>query len=103
MTFSVPVVWKDQKDHHSNYSFCLPSVSEFSSKPNVSIQCPNLFPTVRCIYQDENLQVPMPSERWTLKELSDASGSELTAVFTSLMPHLISQSLLNDLVRDLNV
>lgn len=111
MPFAVPMIWREQKDHVTDCYFCLTNVSGFSAKSKKSIEYPNLPSAMRPVPHDDSLTIPKPPEEWTLDEPDEetamqGTGSDIDPDFepcSSGDPHLITQSELNDLVRDLGL
>lgn len=108
MPFAVPMIRREQKDHVTDCYFCLTNVSGFSSKNKKSIEYPNLPSAIRPVPHDDSLPVPKPPEKWSLDEADEDPAMESSSdndpdfePSTSGVPHLITQSELNDLVRDL--
>jgi hypothetical protein len=98
MPFTVPVVWRWQKEHLTNCYFCLTKIDGHNSKPK----------------HDDSLPIPKPPQQWTLLEEEPTSTSpedkprpscsSVDPGFPGLtVPNLISQSELDDLMRDLNL
>lgn len=115
MAFAVPMVWREQKDHHTDCYFCLTKIAGVSFKNRKSIQYPNLPSAIRPVLHDDNLPIPKPPADCTL-ESSDDNDDDERAVAEEMdtggdpdfqtsesYPHLITQPDLNDLVRDLNL
>lgn len=112
MPFAIPMIWREQKDHVTDCYFCMTNVSGYSSKNRKLIEYPNLESAMRPVPHDESLPVPNASEVWTLEDEEamldepvqmEAAGDPDFVPSTSSEPHLISQSELNDLVRDLGL
>ncbi|XP_076324370.1 uncharacterized protein LOC143232621 [Tachypleus tridentatus] len=111
MPFAVPVIWREQKDHLTDCYLYLTNVSGFSAKNKKSIEYPNLPSAMRPVPHDDSLPIPKPPEEWTLDEPDEetamqGTGSDIDPDFkpcSSGNPHVITQSELNDLVRDLGL
>ena len=111
MPFAVPMIWREQKDHVTDCYFCLTNVSGFSAKNKKSIEYPNLPSAMRPVPHDESLPFPKPPDEWTLDEPDEeteihGTGSDIDPDYEPCSlddPHLITQSELNDLVRDLGL
>ena len=113
MPFAVPMIWREQKDHVTDCYFCLTNVSGFSGKNKKSIEYPNLPSAMRPVPHDDSLLIPKPPETWSLDETDEdaamhqlSTDSDTDPNFEPCMsdePHLITQSELNDLVRDLGL
>eukprot|EP00731_Ephydatia_muelleri_P006654 Em0003g902a len=113
MPFAVPMIWREQKDHVTDCYFCLTNVSGFSAKNKKSIEYPILPSAIRPVPHDDSLPIPEPPEKWSLDEIAEGAAmhhlstdSDIDPDFVPHMsgePHLITQSELNDLVRDLGL
>jgi hypothetical protein len=111
MPFAVPMVWREQKDHLTDCYFCLTKISGISLKSKHSIQYPSLPSAVRTVLHSQDLPVSKPPEKWAIDDNNDDEPVPMEQDITdpdfqpstSNEPHLISQSELNDLVRDLNL
>jgi hypothetical protein len=116
MSFAVPMVWREQKDHITPCYFCLNNVKGFYAKAKHGIQYPNLPSAIRPVLQD-GFPIPKPPSDWTIDDESVESFSDnghgattSTAcedpdLFPQIptSPHFITQQELHDLVRDLNL
>lgn len=115
MPFAVPMVWREQRDHVTDCYFCLTNVSGFSSKNKKAIEYPNLSSAMRPVQHDESLPVPKAPDTFSLDEADEDAAIDHTGTTAatdsdsdfepcvSSEPHLITQSELNDLVRDLGL
>ena len=113
MPFAVPMIWREPRDHITDCYFCLTKVSGFSSKNKSNIEYPSLDSAIRPVPHSAELPIPTPPVSKQLLSSSDESSTdsdedvdELHDTYeacTSNDPHLISQTELNDLVRDLNL
>ncbi|XP_076307323.1 uncharacterized protein LOC143223336 isoform X2 [Tachypleus tridentatus] len=111
MPFDVPMIWREQKDHVTDCYIYLTNVSGFTAKNKKSIEYPNLPSVMRPVLYDDSLSIPKPPEEWTLDEPDEetamqGTGSNIDPNFepcSSGDPHLITQSELNDLVKDLGL
>jgi hypothetical protein len=112
MPFAVPMVWREQKDHHSDCYFCLTKISGVSFKQRKSIEYPNLPSAMRPVPHGDNLPVPKPPADWALESGDDDDNERAVAENMDTgddndpdfqppesSPHLITQRELNDLVR----
>ena len=106
MPFAVLMVWTEQKAHLTDCYFCLTKIEAHNSKSKRTIIYPNI--------PDDSPPIPKPPQQLTLHEEEPSStspiedsGSSCSNVdhnFSELTaPHLISQSEVNDLVRDINL
>ena len=119
MPFAIPVVWREPADHSSNCYFCMiPPVSKgMSRKKKWTVEYPNIPSALHPVPHGEELPIPVPPESYTLDsdddhdddqdsagpEPSTSADPDFEPSHSSLEPHLISQSELNDLVRDLEL
>ena len=111
MSFAVPMVWREQKDHSSDCYFCLTNISGFSLKSRHSVQYPNLPSALRLIPHGQDLPIPTPPKVYSVDDdvidkddayIKDISDPDFQPT-SSTAPHLISQEELNDLERDLTL
>ncbi|GBM20775.1 hypothetical protein AVEN_30025-1 [Araneus ventricosus] len=116
MPFALPMVWREPKNHSTDCYFCLTDISGLTSHSRHTVVYPNLPSAIRPVTHSSELSIPKPTETWSLddnddivpnsvvvKEAEDDQVPMYADVQTSPMPHLISRSDLNDLVRDLNL
>ena len=115
MPFAVPMVWREPTNHFDDCYFCLTKTEGFSKKQKHKIEYPNLPSAIRPVLHGADLPVPIAPLDWqgiVLEDKEDiesnSSGDQCTdPTFTpeggSDKPHLIVQSELNDLVRDLGL
>ena len=110
MPFAVPMVWREPRDHVTDCNFCMTNVTGFTAKNKKHISYPNLPSAMRPVLHSDDLRVPIPPQFWTIDEddsesLDDAEveqSSDNEFCPQSDGPHILNQSELNDLVRDLN-
>ena len=115
MPFAVPMIWRKPTDHVNNCYFCLtPSIKKgFNRKKKSVIEYSNIPPAICPVPHSDELPIPEPCEIDLLSS-DDAESSEECSVseaWTSrnkefgitTEPHLINESKLNDLVRDLDL
>jgi hypothetical protein len=106
MPFAAPKVWKEQTDYHTDYYLCLAKIDGHNSKSKHTIIYSNT--------PDGSPGIPKPLQQWALHEEATNStspedepghsGSYVDPDFSELtVPHLISQSELKDLARDLSL
>ena len=113
MPFAVPMVWREPKDHVTDCYFCLTDIAGHTAKTKKHIVYPNLQSAMRPVKHSDELPVPIPPDSWKLDSDDDEIDSDGRADHDmsdsdfnpqeSDAPHLIQQSELNDLVRDLNL
>ena len=113
------MVWREPTDHSSNCYFCMipPVAKGMSRKKKWTVEYPNIPSALRPVPHEEELPIPVPPESYTLDsdddhddnqdsagpEPSTSADPDFEPSHSSLEPHLISQSELNDLVRDLEL
>ena len=110
ISFAVPMVWREPRDHITDCYFCLTDISGFTGKNKNKIVYPNLLSAIRPIPHSPDLPVPNPPN---IKQVG-CSKSDISAEETDndeemyeggkpSEPHLINQGEFNDLIRDLNL
>ena len=72
LSFVVPMVWKEQKDHVTNCYFCLTDLQRFRLKTRKKILYPSLPFAIRPVAHSDQLPVPKPPV--TLPETSAESS-----------------------------
>lgn len=115
MPFAVPMIWREPTDHLNNCYFCMvpPIGKGISKKKKWTLEYPNIPSAIRPVPHGDDLPVPKVPESFSAAstdEEEDIGGPEPSTSSdpdfeqtTSTKPHLITQSELNDLVRDLNL
>ena len=109
MPFGVPMIWREQTNHVSDCYFCMTNVHGFSTKNKQNIQYPNLPSAMRPVPHGADVEIPLPpttlDEQSTESESSsmEANNDDSDAASYSGTPKLMSQSDLDDLVRDLDL
>jgi hypothetical protein len=117
MPFAVPMIWREQKDHIKDCYFCLTDVAGISKKSKSAVEYPDCDSAMKPVLHSESLPVPVVPEEFHIEE-SDADSSDSQDEGACAMegiesdreswecaaePHLITESDLNDLVRDLQL
>lgn len=109
MPFGVPMIWREQTDHDSDCYFCITNVQGFSKKNKHNIEYPNLPSAMRPVPHGDEVEIPVPpailDETSTYSD-SSSSEDDIDANYDasdSKTPMLMSQSDLDDLVRDLDL
>ena len=117
MPFAVPMVWREPTDHSSNCYFCMtPPVGKgLSRKKKQSIQYPNIPSAICPVPHGKTLPIPEAPQEFKIDSDYEESTSSMSsdglslsqesyfAPSISLEPHLITQSELHDLIRDLEL
>jgi hypothetical protein len=109
LNFGVPMVWREQRNHHDDCYFCLVNVKGYNRHKKRIMEYPNLESARRPVQHSEDVPIPsfsslrdLSDEEEETTNVDDASGSEYEAS-SSDSSRLFSQCELNDLVRDLNL
>lgn len=118
MPFAVPMVWREPKDHSTDCYFCIVKINGITSKNKNLVKYPNIPSAIRPVLHSSELDIPAPPQTWSLNSDSEehVGGEELQSDLVcsdderdpdfleqTTGTHKISQSELNDLVRDLNL
>ncbi|GFV73609.1 uncharacterized protein TNCV_1269891 [Trichonephila clavipes] len=113
MSFAIPMIWREPKDHSSDSYFCLTNIRGITSKSKHTVVYPDLQSAMRPVPHSEKLPKSKPPEHVTLDEESsdsDRSKEEETVCgdttfepSCSSEPHLLTHEDLNDLIRDLKL
>ena len=118
MPFAIPMVWRKPTDHNSNCYFCMipPVAKGMSRKKKWTVDYPNIPSAVPPTPHTEDLPIPVPPESYSLNldddhddndptgpEPSTSTDPDFELPHSSPKCHLISQSELNDFVRDLEL
>ena len=116
MPFAVPMVWREPSNHSSDCHFFLtpPVASGMNRKKKHRIDYPNIPSAIRPVPHGEDLPVPEPPKECNLnsemeEEDMEKTGPHEEATYQDLQgpasesPNKLTQSELNDLVRDLEL
>lgn len=119
MPFAVPMVWREPRCHFTDCYFCMTSTFGFSNKTKYKIQYPDIPSARRPVPHSEFLPIPVPPKTYTLQPETNfedlelqpgpsnddtfSDNEEYSAYATHRQFHLLSQSELNDLCRDLEL
>ncbi|KAK4880018.1 hypothetical protein RN001_008164 [Aquatica leii] len=118
MPFAVPMVWPEPRCHLTDCYVCMTSTVGFSNKSKHTIKYPNIPSALRPVPHNDTLPLPEPPKTYSLEPEIDLKDSEpqpgasndtfnddeeYSADLVSRQPHLLTQSELNDLVRDLQL
>ena len=111
MPFAIPMIWTEPTNHATDCYFCLSKICGFNMKGKNSLKYPNVSSAIRPVAHSKELPVPKPPPKIPDRYEDDtekAKSEEIIDVYeepsSSLpKPHLITQSDLNDLVRDLQL
>ena len=107
MSFEIPTIWREPKDHSSDCYFCRTNIKGFTSKTKCKVVYQDLISAMRPVLHSEEYPVPKCGNDC----LSDTCESDITYNLnsdpthgnSSLDHHLLTQEDLNDMVRDLNL
>jgi hypothetical protein len=108
------MVCREWKDHLTYCYFCLTIIDGHNSKSKHTTVYPGILSALRPVKHDDSLPIPKPPQQWNLHEGEPTSTSpeyepgpsccNVNPDFVEVtVPHLITQSELKDLVRDLNL
>ncbi|XP_042233503.1 uncharacterized protein LOC121873827 [Homarus americanus] len=107
MPFGVPMVWREQMNHHDDCYFCMTKVAGFNKKTKDHIIYPDIPSAIRPVSHSDDIPVPVPPDTWEISSEADTSDTNEMEVDyeppTNDDPKLFTQVELNDLVRDLNL
>ncbi|KAL4717512.1 hypothetical protein ACJJTC_000661 [Scirpophaga incertulas] len=111
LDFNMPMIWREPSNHENYCYFCLTKTFPFNQKNKDKIIYADVLSVTKPIYSSDKQQVLEPpgcSSTTLMTNMesedqiqSDTSSDELVDVHEE--PHMITQSELNDLVRDLNL
>ena len=109
LPFAIPMIWREPRDHTSDCYFCMTVVAGFSAKNKDKIVYPDIPSAIKPVQHDATLPIPEPPlniafpETLSSSTSSASSSDDETFLGDHGRPHLIEQSELNDLIRDLNL
>ena len=106
LAFGIPMVWREQKDHCTDCSFCL--VKTFNKKNKSKIEYLNLPSAVRPMSHSDEIPVPVFEQLSPLEDLSNVeerSGSNDGdfEIQEDSVPRGFDEHELNDFVRHLGL
>ncbi len=111
LKFGVPMIWKEQKNHHDDCYFCMVNIVGINKNNRHKWKYPNVSSARRPTSHSEDIPIPV------FRQLSDSQEGEVQTSSVSNMsdyseycdesvnpnPIPFSQSELNDLIRDLDL
>lgn len=112
MPFGVPMIWRESTNHIDNCYFCMINITGYSKKNKRNIEYPNLPSAIRPVPHSEGIPIPVPPQQLqatdsdVVQSASDETlhdGSDVDYRGGSSAPEPLSQTDLDDLVRDLNL
>lgn len=68
MTFAIPMVWREPKDHSTDCYFCLTKISGITAKTRHTVKYPNIPSAIRPVPHSPQLPIPVPPKTWELDE-----------------------------------
>lgn len=113
MPFTLPMVWRQPKNHINECCFCFtrPITSGLSTKKR-TVQYPNIPSAIWPILHPEGLPIPTSPHSYDLDVENEDSAEELSQPSTSHnpdfketndKPHRLIQAELSDLIRDVHL
>lgn len=112
LSFGIPMKWSKPQNHDDDCYFCGTNVFGFSTKNKHKIVYPDCFSAVKPKAHGEHCPVPIsPNKQVSTNEDSTSESDDYVDddkttdpdYISEAEPHLISQTELNDLVRDLEL
>ncbi|KAI6646865.1 hypothetical protein LOD99_9134 [Oopsacas minuta] len=106
------MIWREPRDHYTDCYFCLTDIKGITSKTKKNICYPNLQSAIRPVEHSTEFEVPKPKkvsfdddtvENAMLDQDDEEFIPPLMPPDKTRLPHIINQSKLNNLVRDLNL
>jgi len=107
MSFGVPMIWREPRNHYDDCYFCMVKVKGINTKNKKSITYPDVDSAMKPVHHSAD--IPIPNHKHN--EVEDLSSSDCSdnvilsesneSEDTNSCPILITQKKLNDLVRDL--
>ena len=78
MPFAIPIVWREGKDHITDWFFCMINLKEINHKNKHSDQYPDVSSAIRLIPHDPGISVSEPDSNMVYS--SDSEHSDMTVV-----------------------
>jgi hypothetical protein len=107
MPFAVPMVWCEPSSHLDHCYFWLTNITGFSVQSKHKIEYPNissaLRPQCQCWSHQKSTVWTQNQKRLHLKLGQVRGKTQDFSAYSIIQPHLITQAVLNDLVRDLDL
>jgi len=115
MPFAIPVAWRQPRNHVSDCYFCLTSINGVTAKSKHTVQYPNLPFAMRPVPHRAELTVTKPPTNMTLidsesidEDIGQAKNNTdcdptFAGACSSSETYLLTQGILNYIVRDLNL
>jgi hypothetical protein len=77
MSFAFPMVWREPKDHSTDYYFCIIKIKGIRSKFKKSVKYPNIPSAIRPISHSKELPVPVTRTTRSLDSEEDRSEANV--------------------------
>lgn len=112
LPFGIPMIWKKPTNHNDDCYFCCTNVLGFSTKTKHKIVYPACSSAERPVLHGDDFPVPISPNRLSALGIDEDTELEFSEDYMDTndpdyvsedQPHLIDQSELNDLVRDLDL
>ena len=104
MPFAVPMIWREQQNHHDDCYFCCTSIAGFNKKNKGHIKYAYCVSARKPVPHDDENPVPTPPADQNIPVSSgEEDGDDEPFEPDTQEPHLLNQGDLNDLVRDLSL
>jgi hypothetical protein len=111
LPFAIPMIWREPRDHLTDCYFCAFSINGVHGKSIKRLPYPNIPSAIRPIPHSIELPVPVPPSTPSISSNRSPNSSSSNDSDISIYapnditcePHLITNSELNDLVRDLKL
>lgn len=109
--FAVPMIWREQSNHHSDCYFCMTNIKGFSGKNKSKIEYPVCPSALLPVIHSSDIAIPLPpsgEEEFLFSDgpvsSEESTNTEMEASFVDeRRPLFINQDRLDDLVRDLSL
>lgn len=105
LPFGVPMIWREQHDHTNDCYFCVTKTKGYNNNNRNNINYPNLKSAIRPVPHSTDIPIPVYDSNMPQSEMDEYTDTEesMSEKEISNYPHFVTQSDLNDLVRDLNL
>ena len=107
LKFGVPMLWREQKNHHDDCYFCMTNVLGMNKNNRHKWKYPNISSAIRPMPHSDSVPIPISHQAIQESEEDQIEVSEDDDDFESCAeisnPRTFSQDELNDLIRDLDL
>lgn len=103
MPFAVPMIWREPTNHYDDCYFCVTKIKGFTKRTKKLIVYPNLPSALRPVAHNDDVPEVINAAQSSHSEEENASSYAESEEDVCSTPKLISQTCLNDLVRDLDL